>query len=222
MLNLISCPPPVIVATVSGRSYYKITSALKSLNLNFLSLSPEEAALCDAKIIITTLNESKIVKRNDVFLDTELEQSPLSVKAKILQNLMRSYYCCSNDQLIVGIDPGQRIGISILYYNFELDKIMVMSVQSAIEKISVILSAIESQKKIVRIGDGRLNLSYQIASVLKKYFKDKVTVEIVDEHGTSIRQGTEINRRGIRDISSARKIAFKNGRVYEDGLYDAI
>ncbi len=222
MLNLISCPPPVIVATVSGRSYYKITSALKSLDLNFLSLSPEEAALCDAKIIITTLNESKIVKRNDVFLDTELEQSPLSVKAKILQNLMGSYYCCSNDQLIVGIDPGQRIGISILYYNFELDKIMVMSVQSAIEKISVILSAIESQKKIVRIGDGRLNLSYQIASVLKKYFKDEVTVEIVDEHGTSIRQGAEINRRGIRDISSARKIAFKNGRIYQDGLYDAI
>lgn len=222
MLNLISCPPPVIVATVSGRSYYKITSALKSLDLNFLSLSPEEAALCDAKIIITTLNESKIVKRNDVFLDTELEQSPLSVKAKILQNLMGSYYCCSSDQLVVGIDPGKRIGISILYYNFELDKIMVMSVQSAIEKISLILSAIESQKKIVRIGDGRLNLSYQIASVLKKYFKDEVTVEIVDEHGTSIRQGTEINRRGIRDISSARKIAFKNGRKYKDGLYGAI
>ena len=222
MLNLISCPPPVIVATVSGRSYYNITSALKSLNLNFLSLSPEEAAMCDSKIIITTLNESKIVKRTDVFLDTELERSPLSVKAKILQNLMGSYYCCSNDQLVVGIDTRQRNGISILYYNFELDRIMVMSVQSAIEKISVILSAIESQKKIVRIGDGRLNLSYQIASVIKKYFKDEVTVEIVDEHGTSIRQGTEINRRGIRDISSARKIAFKNGRVYEDGLYDAI
>jgi hypothetical protein len=222
MLNLISCPPPVIVATVSGRSYYKITSALKSLDLNFLSLSPEEAALCDSKIIITTLNESKIVKRNDVFLDTDLEQSPLSVKAKILQNLMRSYYCYPNDQLVVGIDPGKRIGISILYYNFELDQIMVMSVQSAIEKISVILSDIDSQKKIVRIGDGRLSLSYQIAKILKKYFKDEVTVEIVDEHGTSIRQGSEINRRGLRDISSARKIAFKNGRIYEDGLYDAI
>jgi len=213
MLNLISCPP-VIVATLSGRSYYKITNTLRSLDLNFLSLSPEEAALCDAKIIITTLNESKIVKKNDVFLDTELEQSPLSVKAKILQNFMSSY-CSFNDQLIVGIDPGKRIGISILYYNFELDQIIVMSVQSAIEKISVILSAIDSQKKIVRIGDGSLTLSYQIANILKKYFKDEVIVEIVNEYGTSIRQGTEINRRGIRDISSARKIAFRNGRIYE-------
>ena len=70
MLNLLSYQP-VIVATLSGRSYYKITSVLKSLELNFLSLSPEEAAMSDAKIIITTLNESKIVKRDDVFLDTE-------------------------------------------------------------------------------------------------------------------------------------------------------
>ncbi len=123
--------------------------------------------------------------------------------------------CYSNDQLIVGIDPGKRIGISILYYNFELDKIIVLSVQSAIEKISVILTAIDSQKKIVRIGDGSLTLSYQIANVLKKYFKDEVIVEIVNEYGTSIRQGAEINRRGIRDTSSARKIAFRNGRIYE-------
>lgn len=213
MLSLVSCPP-VIVATLSGRSYYKITSVLKSLDLNFLSLSPEEAALCDAKIIITTLNESKIVNRNDVFLDTQLEESPLSVKAKILQNYMNSY-SYSNDELIIGIDPGKRIGISILYYNFELEKIIVLSVQSAIEKISVILSAIDSQKKIVRIGDGSITLSYQIAKILKKYFKDEVIIEIVDEYGTSIRQGTDINRRGIRDISSARKIAFRNGRIYE-------
>jgi len=212
MLSLVSCPP-VIVATLSGRSYYKITSVLKSLDLNFLSLSPEEAALCDAKIIITTLNESKIVNRNDVFLDTQLEESPLSVKAKILQNYMNSY-SYSNDELIIGIDPGKRIGISILYYNFELEKIIVLSVQSAIEKISVILSAIDSQKKIVRIGDGSITLSYQIAKILKKCFKDEVIIEIVDEYGTSIRQGTDINRRGIRDISSARKIAFRNGRIY--------
>lgn len=215
MLNLLRCQP-VIVATLSGRSYYKITSVLKSLELNFLSLSPEEAAMCNAKIIITTLNESKIVKRSDVFLDTELEQSPLSFKAKILQNFMSSYGCSTTtDQLIVGIDPGKRIGISILYYNLEFHKVTVLSVQSAIEKVSVVLSAVESQKKIVRIGDGSLALSYQIAKVLKNCFKDKVTVEIVDEHGTSIRQGTEINRRGLRDISSARKIAFRNGRIYD-------
>lgn len=213
MFNLTSCPP-VIVATLSGRSYYKITSVLKSLDLQFLSLSPEEAARSDAKIIITTLNESKIFKRSDVFLDTQLEESPLFIKAKMLQSFMSSSGS-SNDHLIVGIDPGKRIGISILYCHFELDKVILSSVHSTIEKISFILSSIDSSKKIVRIGDGTIQISNQIASLLKSYFKDEIIVEIVNEYGTSIRQGAEKNRRGIRDISSARKIAFRKGRIYQ-------
>ncbi len=76
MFNLTSCPP-VIVATVSDRSYYKITNVLKSLDLRFLSLSPEEAALSTGKVIITTFDESKIVNRDNMYLDTQLEDFPL-------------------------------------------------------------------------------------------------------------------------------------------------
>lgn len=213
MFNLTSCPP-VIVATVSGRSYYKITSVLKSLELSFLSLSPQEAALSDGKIIITTLDESKILNRSDVFLDTQLEKFPLTVKAKILQSYMGNYGYLNN-QLIIGIDPGKRIGISILYCHIELDKIILSSVHSTIEKISFVLSSIDSPTKIVRIGNGSVALSNQIAGNLKSCFKDEIVIEIVDEYGTSIRQGTEINRRGIRDISSARKIAFRKGREWK-------
>ena len=36
----------------------------------------------------------------------------------------------------------------------------------------------------------------------------------MDEYGTSIRQGTEKNRSGIRDMSSARKIAFRKGKIW--------
>ena len=213
MFNLTSCPP-VIVATVSGRSYYRITSLLKSLDLHYLSLSPEEAALSTGKVIITTVDESKIVNRDNVYLDTQLEKFPLSIKAKILQNCM-GYYGSSKEQLIIGVDPGKRIGISILYCYFELDRILLSSVHSTVEKISYILSSIESPTKIVRIGDGSLTLSQQIARTLKSYFEDEVTIEIVDEYGTSIRQGTEKNRRGIRDISSARKIAFRKGKIWD-------
>ena len=212
MFNLTSCPP-VIVATVSGRSYYKITNVLKSLDLRFLSLSPEEAAQSTGKVIITTIDESKIVNRDNMYLDTQLEEFPLSIKAKILQNCM-GYIGSSKEQLVVGIDPGKRIGISILYCYFELDRIVLSSVNSTVEKISFILSSIESPTKIVRIGDGSLALSHQIAAILKSYFKDEVIIEIVDEYGTSIRQGTEKNRGGIRDISSARKIAFRKGKIW--------
>src|SRR5919112_12913 len=89
----------------------------------------------------------------------------------IVATLSGNSYYYSNDQLVIGIDPGKRIGISTLYYNFEMEKIIVLSVQSAIEKISLILSAIDSRKKIVRIGDGSIALSYEIAKILKDYFK---------------------------------------------------
>ncbi len=215
MFNLTSCPP-VIVATVSGRSYYKITTVLKSLDLHYLSLSPEEAALSTGKVIITTVDESKIVNGDNMYLDTQLEKFPLYIKAKILQNCM-GYFGPSKEQLIIGIDPGKRIGISILYCYFELDQTVLSSVNSTIEKIRFVLSSIESPTKIVRIGDGYLALCHQIAGILKSYFKDEVIIEIVDEYGTSIRQGAEKNRGGIRDINYARKIAFRKGKIWNSG-----
>jgi hypothetical protein len=212
MFNLTSCPP-VIVATVSGRSYYRIINVLKSLDLRYLSLSPEEAALSNGRIIITTNDESRIVNREGVFLDTQLEKYPLSIKAKILQNCMGNYGS-AKEQLVIGIDPGKRIGISILYCQFELDKIIVSSVHATIERISFILSSIDSPTKIVRIGDGSVDLSHQIAGILNSNFMYKIIIEIVDEYGTSIREGTEKNRGGIRDMSSARKIAFRKGKIW--------
>lgn len=213
MFNLTSCPP-VIVATVSGRSYYRITNVLKSMDLRYLSLSPEEAASSTGKVIITTDAESRIVNGDNMILDTQLEKYPLAIKAKILQRC-NMHGSSSKEQLIIGIDPGKRIGVSILYCQFELDKVILSSVHATVERIIFIMSSIDSPTKIVRIGDGSLSLSNQIARILKSYFKDSVTVEIVDEHGTSIREGSEKNRRGMRDMSSARKIAFRKGKLWE-------
>ena len=92
----------VTVATVYGRPYYKIINALKLMDLRFESLSPEQAASSNAKIIITTKDEAEIVRRKDVLLDTELDRYPVLIKAKILRNIMGSYH---DDQLTIGIDP---------------------------------------------------------------------------------------------------------------------
>jgi hypothetical protein len=50
--------------------------------------------------------------------------------------------------------------------------------------------------------------------MLKMKFKDGISIEIVDEHGTSLPQNTGANRRGARDRSSARTIAFRSGRSF--------
>jgi predicted RNase H-like nuclease (RuvC/YqgF family) len=120
----------VTVATVYGRSYYKIINALKLMDIQFESVSPEEAALSNAKIIITTRDEAEIVRRKDVLLDTELDDSPVFMKAKILRNIMGPYH---DDQLTIGIDPGTRIGISVIFLHNEIESIVESSPESAIK-----------------------------------------------------------------------------------------
>lgn len=204
----------VAVATVRGRPYYNITCALRLMELQFDSLSPEETAVSNAKVIITTQDEAGIVNtKGIIMIDTELEKYPAITKAKILRSIMGERVI--DDQLTIGIDPGSRIGISAIYLHHEIASAVVeSSPQDAIDQVAAMLGGIESRKKVVKIGDGNIAMANQIASMLKMKFKDGISIEIVDEHGTSLPQNTDANRRGARDRSSARTIAFRSGRSF--------
>ena len=204
----------VTVATVRGRPYYNITCALRLMELQFDSLSPEEAAVSNAKVIITTQDEAGIVnKKGVVMIDTELEKYPAIAKAKILRSIMGERVV--DDQLIIGIDPGSRIGISAIYLHHEIASAVVeSSPQDAINHVAAMIGGIESRKKVVKIGDGNIAMAIEMARILKMRFKDSVSIEIVDEHGTSLPQNTDANRRGVRDRSSARTIAFRTGKSF--------
>ncbi len=185
------------------------------MDLQFDSLSPEEAAASNAKVIITTQDEadSIIIKKKDMImmLDTELEKYPSIIKAKILRSIMGEY---ADDQLTIGIDPGNRIGISAIYLHQEIASTVESSPQDAVEQVSAMLGGIQSRKKVVKIGDGNIVMARQIASMLKIKFREIVRIEIVDEYGTSLPQNTDANRRGARDKSSARTIAFRSGKSF--------
>jgi hypothetical protein len=146
-------------------------------------------------------------------IDTELEKYPAIVKAKILRSIVGERVV--DDQLVIGIDPGSRIGISALYLHHEIGSAVIeSSLQDAINHVADMLGGIESSKKVVKIGDGNIIMASQIARMLKKKFKEDVYIEIVDEHGTSLPQNTDANRRGLRDKSSARAIAFRSGKSF--------
>ena len=185
------------------------------MNLRFDSLSPAEAALTDARVIITTEDEAGIVnKKGVVMLDTDLEKYPSISKAKILRGLAGPE---ADDRLTIGIDPGSRIGISAIYLDQELLSEVESTPRDAVEQVSAMLGGIASRKKVVRIGDGDIRMARQIARMLRFRFEDKVQIEIVDEHGTS--QNADANRRGARDRSSARTIAFRSGKEFVSRRY---
>lgn len=194
-----------------GRSYFKIINALKLMDLAFESLSPQEAAESNTKLVITTRTEAKFLTKKEILLDTDLLENPVLSKARIFRSIMRGY---QDDHLIIGIDPGNRIGISIIYLQNEIGSLVVSSPKSAIDLVIVFLEGIPSKNKIVRIGDGDIGMSQYIARMIKLKFKNVVNIEIVDEYGTSLPRNTGVNRRGIRDKLSAKTIALRSGRQF--------
>ena len=205
----------ITVATLNGKSYYKIINTLKLLQLNYEELSPSEALNSYSRIIITSKEESPIFKKKNIIIDSELNENPVIIKAKILRKLIKSH---TYDQLTIGIDPGNRIGISIFYLHDEIESVVLYTIELTLNFIIEVLSEIKAKKKIVRIGDGNINMARSIAFLIKANFKDLVHVEIVNEHGTSSIQNNESNRRILKDKSSARLIAFRNGKIFDPKL----
>lgn len=198
----------IVVATVEGRPYYKIVSMLKSMNISFSSLSPEEASRTNAKIIITTKNEASLIRRKNLIYDFQLDTFPPIFKAKLLKNLSGNYL---DDVLVVGVDPGNRIGICVMYLHTELYGTVRSSIREAVKFIMNILSRINSGKKILKIGNGDLIICNRIAQEIRNLY-GSVRIEIVNEFGTS--RNILPNCRGIRDIGSARSIALRPGRIF--------
>jgi len=204
------------VATLYGKPYYKIICALKSLGLQFDSVSPEEAAVLNPQLVITTKEEKSTVGRGNILLDSELDDEPALVKAKILRSLMGMY---QDDQLVIGIDPGRRIGVAAFYLQKEIESQVLTSIQGVVDLVTVLVKGTKSRKKLVRIGDGNPAMARNIANKIYARFKDRVIIEFVNEHGTSAVRALDSNRRGIRDRLSARAIALRKGRLFRPMLH---
>jgi hypothetical protein len=182
---------------------------LKSMNIGFSSLSPEEASRTNAKIIITTKNEASLIRREDLIFDFQLDTSPALFKAMLLKNLSGNYI---EDILVVGVDPGNRIGIYVLYLHTELYSTVRSSLREAVKFIMNILSCINSSKKILKIGNGDSIKCNHIAQEIKNQNRS-VRIEIVNEFGTS--RNIMPNCRRNRDVGSAKSIAFRSGRIFQ-------
>ena len=186
------------------------------MGLQFDSVSPEEAAVLNPQLVITTKEEKSTVGRGNILLDSELDDEPALVKAKILRSLMGMY---QDDQLVIGIDPGRRIGVAAFYLQKEIESQVLTSIQGVVDLVTVLVKGTKSRKKLVRIGDGNPAMARNIANKIYARFKDRVIIEFVNEHGTSAVRALDSNRRGIRDRLSARAIALRKGRLFRPMLH---
>lgn len=195
------------MATVSGRSYFKFVNILKNLKLDYDSVLPEEITSSDRRLILTTVRESSKIPSNLVLLDDEFDYDPTIVRGRIAQKLESGIHGSS---LIIGIDPGNRIGLSVFYYEKEIESSIYTSVDDLISHIVKILVGLNAERKVVKVGNGNMQIAKQITNLLNLRFCSHFELEFVDERRTSLRV-KNYNKRGIRDKLSARYITQREG-----------
>ena len=192
---------------MSGRSYFKFVNTLKHLKLSYDSVLPEEITSSDKRLILTTVRESEKIQSNLIMFDDEFDSDPTIIRGKIVEKLDSGIH---HGSLVIGIDPGSRIGLSIFYREKEIESSIYTSVDDLISHIVKILVGLNSKRKVVKVGNGNMEIARQITNLLNLRFCSHFELEFVDERKTSLRV-RNYNKRGERDKVSARYITQREG-----------
>ena len=125
----------------------------------------------------------------------------------IIQKLDSTHY---SNELLIGIDPGKRMGLSIYYYGREVERSFHISVEDLVSHLVRILAGLSAKKKIIKIGNGNMKLARKITNLLNLKYCSDFEIEFVDEQKTSVKT-KNYNQRGKRDMQSAKYITQREG-----------
>ena len=161
-------------------------------------------------VVLTTKKESpkqseKLLIHEDIF-----EHHSTVIRGIMMQKLNLGF---EEELLILGVDPGERIGLSVFYYGKEIESSFHSSVEELVFHIIEILGSLRAKRKIVKIGNGNMKVAKQIVSMLNLKFCSSFELEFVDEQKTSLKI-KNFNQRGKRDMLSAKYISQRNGYRY--------
>ncbi len=199
----------IAVATVSGKTYYKLVNELKSRGLAFISLKPWDSVPLDIDVVITTEKERNLVKHPKVLTYEDSVDSAIIIdEATRLIQGKKSY-----ERVVVGIDPGETFGVAILGDGNVVETFSCSSSEETVKAILQAFRKIPTSINVVKVGDAPA-YTRELLSLLDDTLPENVSIEIVSEAGTSHFTRDTIHRRGIRDMMSATMIAGRTGQLY--------
>lgn len=194
----------VCIATVDGRAYYTISSRLRRVGMGFLSALPAQVNPVVCQVIITTKKEAGSFRGNVLAIE-DLDEDPIVMKGQVLSRLINN----GDRELLLGIDPGSRIGLAAFYAGRELASQTFNSRSALCKVVFELVNKVPNSRSTIKIGNGEPTMSLWLASRLRENLSDSV-IEIVDEAGTSARN---TKYRGLtKDQSAAARIAFRKGK----------
>lgn len=196
------------VATDDGNAYYEIVSRLKKTHLRFSVLASGQSADQAQDLVVTSRKETAAFGGDAVAVE-DLSEDPLIVEGQLLSKLLDS----SRRDLLIGIDPGSRIGVAIFYGGKELGA-LTSNFEKSVEYVVVLAREVPHSSFSVKIGAGEPKSSLSLARLLRKRLPAGASIEIVDESGTSAGKRGPIG--GTRDQRAAARIAFRKGAQFSE------
>jgi hypothetical protein len=193
----------ICVVTSKARAYYALVSRLRRAELPFSSQSPgSDVEECD--LVLTSAEEAK--QFGDKALAVEnVDENPGIFKGQVMRRLKGE-----GDIILVGVDPGKRMGLAVFYGRTKLAFNTFDSAGEVCSMIGAFARGIPSSRMLVRVGNGNRPMATRLVDGLRREVPD-ATIEVVDESGTSA--GSSKMKGVQRDQVAAAKIAFRKGDV---------
>lgn len=156
---------------------------------------------------MTTEAESPKSSARPILYEEILKEDPTVIQGLIIEKIDSGL---NQNELVIGIDPGQRIGLSVTYLGKEIERGLYTSPEDIANHIAKILGGLRAERKIIKIGNGSMNVAKEITGLLNLKFCSHFELEFVDEHRTT-KKIKNFNKRGERDMMSAKFIAQREG-----------
>jgi len=195
------------IATAYGKPYYRFSNYLKTLNLSFDSILPQDIPNYGGNLVLTTRKEAPTKCKKPMLHEEIFNYHPTVIRGLIIQKLDLGF---DEEKLLIGIDPGQRTGLSIFYYGREIESSFYPSVEELVVHIIKVLGGLRAKRKIVKVGNGDMTIATKIGNLLHLKFCSSFELEFVDERKTSLKI-KNFNQGGKRDMLSAKYISQRDG-----------
>lgn len=180
---------------------------MKILDLPFDSILPEEISKYNGNLILTTQEEIPSKCEKPILNEDVFEKNFTVIRGLMIQKLSLGY---EEEDLVIGIDPGKRIGLSVFYFGKEIESSIHSSIENLVFHIIGILGNLRAKRKIIKIGNGNMEMAKKIEELLNLRFCSSFDLEYVDESNTSLKI-KNFNQRGKRDMLSAKFISQRKG-----------
>ena len=200
----------VAVASVQGKAYFLIVNRLRDHDIPFISLVPGDSVPSKIQLVITTEQEKHIVTHEKILIFHRVDE------LESLVSEVRKLLLGKQDfkKIVVGIDPGAAIGLVAIADGKVIEEANCFSTQEVVTRILKTLRNVnfEVTRVSVKVGNG-IPVYKDLLESLDNALPPKVALKVVGEAGTNKPFKENKRSRRVRHISSAKRIAGRNGKI---------